>query len=181
MSDATTGWFGRLNGRVSLWLARVAAWILALLAAITFIDVVARYVFNAPLTFTVEITEFAMGLMVYFGMGLTTHHNEHISVDVVTLRLRERLRAVLALITNLVALGFLVLLVWRLWLRAELLFDKGDITPIWGLPLWPVAYLMAFGSVFLLTGILLQTVVAWQRLAGGQPPDQPQTRRQSYE
>lgn len=180
MNDATTGWFGWLNGRVSLWLARVAAWILALLAVITFCDVVARYVFNSPFTFTVELTEFAMGLLVYFGMGLTTHENEHISVDVLTLRLPPQLRAVFALVTNVIALGFLILLVWQLWLRADLLFDKGDITPIWGLPLWPVAYLMAAAAILLVSGILLQAIISYRRVVGREAPSQAAS-RPSYE
>jgi hypothetical protein len=37
------GRLGRLNGRVTMWLARVAAAVLALLAVMTFCDVIARY------------------------------------------------------------------------------------------------------------------------------------------
>ena len=53
----------------------------------TFCDVVGRYVFNSPFTFTVEFTQLSMGLIVYLGVGLTTHDRGHIVVDVVTLRL----------------------------------------------------------------------------------------------
>ena len=63
------------------------------IAVVTFGDVIARYFFNAPFTFTVEVTEMAMALIVYFGVGLVTHDNAHISADVVTLRLSPRARA----------------------------------------------------------------------------------------
>jgi TRAP-type C4-dicarboxylate transport system permease small subunit len=169
MDGADAGWAARLNGRVTLWLARAAAFLLALIAVMTFGDVVARYFFNKPFTFTVEVTELAMGLIVYLGVGLTTHSGGHIVVDVVTLRLSERWRALLALVTNALALAFLALLVWRLWLRADLLFEKGDTTPVWLIPLWPVAFGMAAASVFLLTGVLLHLVEAWRRLAGRAP------------
>ena len=42
--------------------------------------------------------------------------------------------------TNLLALGFLAVMVWRLWLHAEFLRDKGDTTMVWSVPLWPVAF-----------------------------------------
>ena len=173
MNNAAAGWLERLNGRVTSWLARIAAFLLALVAVMTFSDVIARYVFNAPFTFTVEMTELAMGLIVYLGVGLTTHANGHIVVDVVTLRLSDRARALLALVTNALALGFLLLMVWRLWLRADFLLAKGDTTQVWGIPFWPVAFAIALGSVFLLTGVLLHLIDACRRVMDRQGPPPP--------
>ena len=170
MNAAAAGWLDRLNGRVTLWLARIAAFLLALIAVMTFCDVIARYVFNAPFTFTVEVTELAIGLIVYLGVGLTTHENGHIVVDVLTLRLSDRTRAWLAMVTNVLALGFLAVMVWRLWLRADFLLVKGDTTQVRGIPFWPVAFAMALGSAFLLTGVLLQLIDACRRVANRQGP-----------
>jgi TRAP-type C4-dicarboxylate transport system permease small subunit len=158
----------RWNGRVTTWLARIAALILSLLAVVTFADVVARYFFNRPFTFTVEMTELAMGLIVYLGVGLVTQSGSHITVDVVTLRLSERMRAFMTLVMNLLALAFLAIMVWQLFLRAQFLLVKADITPIWRIPFWPVAFVMAGASVFLLTGLLLQMIAAFQQLSGRQ-------------
>jgi TRAP-type C4-dicarboxylate transport system permease small subunit len=168
------------NGRVTTWLARISAFILAVLAVLTFLDVVGRYFFNSPFTFTVEFTELAMGLIVYLAVGLTTHNNEHISVDVVTLRLRERMRALLEFITGILALGFLVLMIWRVWLQADLLLTKGDTTPVKGWPIWPVAFVMAAGGVFFLTGVLVRAGDALGRAMGRQghaaaPSERPYT------
>jgi TRAP-type C4-dicarboxylate transport system permease small subunit len=131
---------------------------------VTFCDVVGRYVFNAPFTFTVEVTELAMGLIVYLAIGLTTHEDGHISVDFFILRLSTWLRAMLAVVTNILALAFLAFMVWRVWLRAGELFAKGDITQVWHIPIWPVAYVMALGSVFLLTGVFLHLAYAVRRV-----------------
>ncbi len=167
-----------LNGRVAMWLARVAAVALAAVAAVTFCDVIGRYVFNRPFTFTVEFTELSMALIVYLGVGLTTHDRGHIVVDVVTLKLPETMRAVLSLATNALAFAFLVIMIWWLWQRAAFLFSKGDTTPIWLIPYWPVAYVMAAGSIFLLTGILLQTIESFRRVRNPQvPPASPPVAR----
>src|SRR5438105_12334286 len=116
----------RANGRASLWLARLAAVALAIIALVTFGDVIGRYFFQAPFAFTVELTQMAMAIVVYFGVGLVTHEDAHISADVVVLRLPPRLRALFALVTNLLALGFLAVMVWQLWLQADFLRAKGD-------------------------------------------------------
>src|SRR3954449_10425846 len=108
----------RVNGRASLWLARIAAVALAVIAVVTFGDVVGRYFFHAPFAFTVELTQMAMAVVVYFGVGLVTHEDAHISADFVTLRLEPRLRAMFALTMNLLALAFVAVMVWRLWVQA---------------------------------------------------------------
>jgi TRAP-type C4-dicarboxylate transport system permease small subunit len=154
----------RANGYATLWLARIATVALAIIAVVTFCDVIGRYVFNRPFIFTVELTEIAMAVVVYFGVGLVTHEDAHISADFVTLRLSPRLRALFALVTNLLALGFLALVAWRLWRHTGALYATGDTTQVWRLPVWPIAGAVAFGSLFLLTGVLLQFVGAWARL-----------------
>ena len=107
MNGSILGALMRANGRVTLWLARIASAALAIIAVVTFVDVVGRYFFNAPFAFTVELTQLAMAIVVYFGVGLVTHEDAHISADVVTLRLPPRWRAVLSLVMNLLSAGFL--------------------------------------------------------------------------
>ena len=64
-------------------------------------------------------------------------------------------------------------LVWRLWLRADFLLAKGDTTQVWGVPFWPVAFAMALGSVFLVTGVLLHLIDACRRVTDRQGPPPP--------
>jgi TRAP-type C4-dicarboxylate transport system permease small subunit len=164
MTGAGEGRFHRLNGLATLWLARVAAVIMAFLALITFADVGARYLFNRPFNFSVELTELSMGLIVYLGVGLTTHENGHVRVDFFTLKLGERLRAVVDALTSLIALAFLAVMIWRLWLRALVLFEKHDVSQVLHLPFWPVAFTMATASLFLLTGVFLWLLDALRRV-----------------
>src|SRR5437764_12278274 len=103
----------RANRRIAMALAWIAAFGLELIAAVTFGDVVGRYFFHAPFAFTVELTQMAMAIVVYFGVGLVTHENAHISADVVTVKLPPRLRALLGVVANLLALAFLAVMVWH--------------------------------------------------------------------
>jgi TRAP-type C4-dicarboxylate transport system permease small subunit len=176
-SGDIVGLIGRCNGQVTWWLARLACFVLALVAVVTFCDVIARYFFNRPFSFTVEGTELMMGLIVFLGVGLTTHENGHISVDIVTLRLSEWMRAVFGVTTNLLALGFLLLMVWRVWLRAAVLFEKGDTTQILLVPVWPVAFVMAAGSIFFLTGVFVHLLDSARRLRDPHAPPLPSAER----
>ena len=63
---------------------------LALMAVLTFIDVIGREAFKAPIPPKVELTELLMGLCVYLGLGLTTITRGHIRVDIVIMYLPVR-------------------------------------------------------------------------------------------
>ncbi len=49
-------------------------------------------------------------------------------------------------------------MVWRLWLQAAFITSKGDTTPILNSPLWPIAGVIAVGSIFLATGLVLHVL-----------------------
>ena len=70
MNAPATSGAGALNGRVTMWLARAGAGALATIMVLTFCDVIGRYVFNAPIVGTVEVTELLMGMMVYLAVGV---------------------------------------------------------------------------------------------------------------
>src|SRR3954469_4326003 len=102
----------RTNERATLFLARIATAALAVIALATFCDVIGRYFFKSQFSFTVELTEMGMAVLVYFGIGLVTHENGHISADFLVARLPPKPRALLALVTNFLALGFVGLTIW---------------------------------------------------------------------
>ena len=156
----------RLNGRVTMWLARLAAVFLVLIAVVTFCDVLARYVFFKPFSVTVEVTEFCMALIVFLAVGLVTHDDSHINVDVVTLRLAAKARAVLSVVVNAIALVYIAIMVWRLWVQALYLLSKDDHTQIMSLPYGPLAIVMSIGSMFLLTGTIFYLIDAYRRARG---------------
>lgn len=164
MTDILSSRVAQLNGRVTLWLARVATIALALIAFVTFCDVVARRAFNSGFTFTVEFTEVSMALIVFLGVGLVTHQRGHIVVDVVTLRLSDRARIWLGLIANILSLGYVATMVWRMWGQAFFVLSKGDMTPIWNVPLWPFGFAISIGALFLVTGLALYTIDAYERV-----------------
>ena len=160
MSTPTEERLSALSGRVTLWLARAGAVGLAIIMILTFFDVVGRYLFNAPIIGAVDVIELMMGMMIYLGVGLTTYSRGHIRVDLVIDRMRGRLRALCDVLTLGISIVVVALICWQLWARAELSFDKGDLTQIWEWHIWPVAYVMAACSILIVTSLMLQFVDA---------------------
>ena len=69
MNGSTFDTIVRANGWVTNWLARIAGVALALITVVTFCDVIGRDFFHAPFAFTVELTSFAMAVIVFFANG----------------------------------------------------------------------------------------------------------------
>lgn len=151
------GLIEKLSGtseRVTMWLARGGALALTIMMLLTFFDVIGR-AFNHPIVGTVEVTELLMGLLIFLGVGLTTFLRGHIRVDILITYLSPRAQAVLDSVTMAISTVFAALMCWQLWLKAADTVAMGDVTQIWAVPVWPVAYLMAACSITLVTGLAL--------------------------
>ncbi len=167
MGAPAAGGLSTLNGRVTMWLARAGAVGLAVIMVLTFCDVIGRYVFNAPIVGTVEVTELLMGMMVYLGVGLTTHARGHIRVDIVIDLLPPRVRTFLDILTLAISIVLVSLMCWHLWRKADATVEKNDLTQIWEWPVWPAAYVIAAASLLMVTSMLLQLGQAMRDFARG--------------
>ncbi len=156
-----------LAGRVTLWLVRAGALVLAVMMLMTFFDVIGRYFLNQPIVGTVDMTELYMGLIVFLGIGATTLKRGHISVDIVVSRLRPRARLLSDLFAQAVCAVLAGLICWQLWVVAQDTFANHIVTRVWETPVYPVAYAMAAASVLMVVALLLQVVQTLVALTGG--------------
>ncbi len=108
-----------------------------------------------------------MGMMVYLGVGLTTHARGHIRVDIVIDLLPPRVRTFLDILTLAISIVLVSLMCWHLWLKADATVEKNDLTQIWEWPVWPAAYVIAAASLLMVTSMLLQLGQAMRDFARG--------------
>lgn len=128
---------GRVLDRIEDALAFLAATLLVFTVAFVPIDVASRYFFNAPLTWVFEVTEYILLMMPCLGMAWLARNNGHVVVDIVTSRLGDRNRSLLAgLVAVLVALvcGFIAwwgaVVTWRSY-QTSAVIENVLQTPQW--------------------------------------------------
>ena len=63
-------------------MALVGGWVLMALMVYTVVDVVLRYVFNRPFSGSLEVTEFAMSVIVFLGIAYCGWIGGHVAVDI---------------------------------------------------------------------------------------------------
>jgi TRAP-type C4-dicarboxylate transport system permease small subunit len=139
-----------MNPLVDRWLLRPLAWLGAALVfammALTFVDVVGRYVFNAPVKGSAEATELMLAVIVFAGLPLAAAAREHIRIDLLEHVLSERAKRRQAVFGFGVAAIVTAFVAWRLALRAAELARLGDLSSHLGFPLAWLAWFLAAAS-----------------------------------
>lgn len=109
------GKFGRFSDAVEETLTAI---LLGAMTAITFANVVARYVFNDNILWALETTVFLFAWMVLLGACYGVKKCLHLGVDILVSRLRPGMRRILGLASVAACLAFSALLLvgsWEYW------------------------------------------------------------------
>ncbi len=165
-NDVVTG--QTVLGRLELLLSLFAALVLFALMVLRCVDVVGRYVFNAPVPGASELTGLGLALLIFGALPIITAYSEHVSVGLLELiggRHTRRVERAVLLLTSLVALS---LMAWRLWDEARSLASYGDGTSYLNVPLAPFAYFMSVMTALAVAVVVLQIAAVFRT-----PPDTP--------
>jgi TRAP-type transport system small permease protein len=104
-------------------LARVeeilAASILVTMSAATFLNVIARYVFNSPFDWAEEFSRYAFIWLVFMGAVVATTHRRHIVIDLVITSLPRSAQTVCRVLADLVTLALMAAMAFYGWMAAQ--------------------------------------------------------------
>jgi TRAP-type C4-dicarboxylate transport system permease small subunit len=114
--------------------------------------------FLKPIPGTYELVSFLGTVAAAFAMARTSIQGGHVSVSLVTRLLPERVRNIIQIITNSLALIFFGLLSWRSILYAEELRFCGEVSMTLQLPYYPFIYGVAFAS-FAMSVVLITYLI----------------------
>ncbi|HEU4439417.1 MAG TPA: TRAP transporter small permease [Methylomirabilota bacterium] len=110
--------------------------------ALTFVDVVARYVFNRPLRGAFEITELLLLVLIFAGLPLVSHADEHVTMDFID-KLLGGQRDLWRRAVEMVSAALMFLLTWQIWIKAGRISAYGDATDVLRILYGPFVYFMA--------------------------------------
>ena len=108
----------------------VAALALVGMVLLTCVDVIGRYVLNRPLTGAFELSEMAMGALVFASLPLVTLRRQQVTVDLLDWLLPATWRTVQDAVANLIAAACTLVVAWRLWVKAEEMMRTGETTAV---------------------------------------------------
>ncbi len=116
--------------------------------ALTFFDVIGRYIFNSPIIGALELTEFSMAIVIFLGLVLLTSQEGHVTVDLIDNFVPDKIKPIQKIVINLINLAVLVVISQQLWVKAGDAAKYGDRTEYLYMPLSPLILFMS-----IMTGI----------------------------
>src|SRR5690606_35366943 len=129
--------------RADAVLGIAASALLMMLMTLTFVDVVARYLFNRPIRGGFEVTELLLLVLIFAGLPLVSHADEHVTMDFIDRLLVGRARRWLNAIVNAVVAAIFAFMAWQMVIRAGRTSSYGDATDVLRIPYGPFVYFMA--------------------------------------
>lgn len=126
---------------------------LSFLVLLIAVDVTLRRAFNSPLTFSYEIIQFGLVIVVWGSVLYSTIRERHISIDVLVSRLPVKTRQVLRLTFDFISSVVLLLIGWQSITYAVDLRDAHRVSSMLDIPLYPFVFIVALGAI--LAGLIL--------------------------
>ncbi len=145
-------WKSLFNGleivsSVGVVLAEIA---LAVLLILVFHEVVARYVFNNPTLYSVEISEYLLIFIAFMAAGWVMKNNGHVRMSSVISLMPLRMRQFADVFTSIIVFCFCAILVWQGMKSSLMAFTGGyHSSSLLNVPLWIPYAIIPLGSLIL--------------------------------
>src|SRR5690606_7400042 len=140
------------------FLTSLSAIALAIILVTTFVGVILRYFFHAPILGSNEIIQLVSIPLVMLAMAATAQRDEHVRVDVFDAHIGVWGRFIGDLLSRAVGIYLMYLLTMRSWLKLTEALEFDDLSNMLRLPYWPFYGLMALGSALFAIVMALQVI-----------------------
>ena len=125
----------------------LAVTLFALMFGVIILQVVLRYIFNAPLVFTDELAAYLFVWISFLGFALATRKRVHIGIGVVANRLPPAARRLLHVLSCVASIAFAVVLVV---VGVMIVRRNGDVRMVsLDFAVWPVYLVVPMAALFL--------------------------------
>lgn len=139
-----------LNKAIARLEEGLIALLLGAMTVITFVQVVARYVFNYSFVWALELVTFLFAWLIFLGISYGVKVGAHIGVEALPQALPPKARRVVGAIAALLCMAYCVILFWGSWQYVEKMYVIGILAQDLPIPVWVprVVLPLGFGLTF---------------------------------
>ena len=129
----------------------VVAYFVLIPLFVLFYETIARYFFNSPTTWAHELSVNSTVIIFLLPAGYTLLRKAHVAIDILTLRLSVRQKAILELFTSLIMFTMVVAIIisgWEFGIASVRMREDSGIPLHW--PIYPLKMLVPISAFLLL-------------------------------
>ncbi len=132
-------------------------WVIVMMLLTTF-DVAGRYFFSTPILGSIELSKFMLAIFGILGMAYTHSTGSNVRVTMLTQILPKRFAAFVKSLTDFLSLQIFGVLSWYSMKMGVEEFHMHTTTDTLGMSIFPLYFLLAFGSFLLSLEVVLDLI-----------------------
>lgn len=135
-----------------------------IMTLIVLLQIVMRYFFNSPLTWSEEIARYIFIYITFLGAGILVYERGHLFVEVLFNKIQGKAKNVLQLILDLIVLIFSLYLLWSS--RYSMQYAHGSRSTAVQIPMEYIGLSVMIGAVLMILFSLYHVVTGIKKLTG---------------
>jgi len=146
----------KLNLTATRYINGIGVFFLFVMMMVTVVDVTCRFLFNLPVTGSIEITGYLLLLTIFLGIPYAAARGQHIRIDLLSAKFTGRRALILESITLLVEIAIFAVLVWQSIQYSVLMHNMNRVTAVLRLAESPFVLTVSFGSLVAGIGLTIK-------------------------
>jgi TRAP-type transport system small permease protein len=146
----------RITQTANRVLLSISTTVLALMMVLISVDVIMRYLFNAPLPGAFEVTEYLMAILIPFSIAYCGEKKGHVAVDLVYEHLPKPFRAALDIFTTFFSIVLTVFIMWQSVRYVSEVKASGLTSSVLLIPAYPFIVPTSIGMAVFVLVLLVQ-------------------------
>jgi len=137
--------------------------VLAMLMTVIIVDVTGRYVFNAPLTGSLDLSIVLLVLAVSCAIGYGGRTGAHVTADMVTTVVGPKFELISVVCIKILAAGITSVWSWRLFVTGSTAGRLGESTQLLNIPFEPIYKALSIGVGLYAAVLIVEAAVLIRR------------------
>ena len=139
----------------------IAGVTLGFLILITFVNVMARYIFNRPIYWGEEVQVICLIVVVFFGAGAGFRTGSHVAIDFLVEQFSEKVQKIIAIMIYFFCVALMLYFFVQSSVFVRQMYMTGRITNILRIPLYIVYSAFPIGCILIIINYTIATYLKY--------------------
>lgn len=136
----------KLNIVIEKYEKEFITWLMIIMSALIFLQVIMRYVFNNSLSWSEELTVFISTYMIWIAGSFAIKKDAHLRITLFIDMLGKRARTLAYMMIDIIWLLFSVIMIYFGEKMVRMSFVNNRVSPALQIPMWIIYAALLFGS-----------------------------------
>lgn len=150
----------RLKDRINQVIGTCGIVVIIALTLMTVADIIMRRFFSMPFSFSFEVTQLMLVVIVFCSIPYSTNKMRHVSIEVLVNTFPEKLNRRMAIFGDFFCVAVLAAICWQCIDKGFRSYNIGTMTGELEIPLYPFYFFVALGAAIACISLLINLILS---------------------